>query len=336
MRTSSKTIPLLFSFVTLACQEKVAPSVPPTKTQVSPVSNAQSAPSKAQTQGAAMPTASTSSPTSQAAFVDPVPRWATFFQDKLHGAPELTLVGDFNGDGLTDVAVRTGDEHDKTSDDLYLFHDTSLAEPKEWEHMAVSEDAPLRVKDAAWAIEKLPELKGKLSEKQSVITLGDKAPLVYFWYEAEKCYAWLQVIPAELGDARKDAEASYQASFGITKNNLSNEKGFYGEPKLAQGFVGDFEQDGVLDLVVVSNDSESKGNVFFYANGAKKPTTHEVDYWGSKMALFPGTAPLKMEGAFEEGPVTIPGNYIYLELPEKSSVAIYYDKKAWKRYWLGD
>src|SRR5262245_57961590 len=106
MQTSSKTLPLLFSLFALACQEKATPKVTIVKPDIKPVVSTQSVPAKTPTsiaQGAAVPNP-VSQPASTPAskpFVDPLPSWNAFLTDRLGGKPESSLIGDFNGDGVT-------------------------------------------------------------------------------------------------------------------------------------------------------------------------------------------------------------------------------------------
>lgn len=280
------------------------------------------------------PTSAASSSAS-GGFEDPLPRWSKFLTDRFGEPPGPSFVGDFNGDGKADVAI-----DNKSS--LLVFHDTQEKEPTKWEVLNASKGAPIEIKDAAWALSRLPALAGKINDKQSVIVVGHHAPLVNVWLSTETTYAWLQVIPDELSAARKDAEERLKASFGLTKNNLFGDPGSQGEGNLKQAFAGDFDNDTKLDLVVVDNESDpNQATLHFYKAGALPPVVQKVSYAGTKAALYHNPKPTSLEIPYESdevkpGPFTIQGDYIDLWLPEKSGVFLAFDKNKWNVLWMSD
>jgi hypothetical protein len=264
-------------------------------------------------------------------FEDPSKKWESFFKEHFGGLPSQSFFSDFNGDGKTDAAYRI-------EDSIFIFHDVTTTPPTEWSSIDADKDATVEVKTAAWAIEKLPELKGSINEKQSVFSVGDSAyPVLTFWYPTEATYAWLQVFTEKASILET---SPVKASNKITKNNLYGEKGFYGEDPLIQPFVGDFDGDGDAELVVIEN-GPSSAKLWHFLPGATPTKPAIIEYSGTKMSLHPNKKPKAIEVNFDSesvksGKFTIKSDYIESWLPEKSSVYLVYDKKKWKVLWMGD
>ena len=275
----------------------------------------------------------TEEPQPPAAFEDPLPRWTNFFKDRFGKEPGPALAGDFNGDGVTDIATQVDSQ-------IFIFHDTTVAEPKNWEVIDAEKGVAVEIKPASFAMEQIPSLQGQLSEKQSVFVAGEKSPVITFWYPKESAYAWQQVVPKELESARADAEKRLKTSFGITKNNLYGDKGFYGEQHLGEQFVGDFDGDGVEEFLAVEAGETSDSQFYLYKAGSTEPVIQKVAYRGTKAWLHRNpnsetvNVPFESED-FKPGPVKTKGAYVELPIPEKSGVFVVFDKK-WKLLWMSD
>ena len=267
-------------------------------------------------------------------FEDPLPRWATFFKNNFGAAPGPALVGDFNGDGQTDVATRVGSQ-------FVVFHDTQAAEPREWELVTVDDGVKVEIKPAAFAIEQIPLLKDQISEKQNVLVTGEKSPILIFWYPKESAYAWLQAVPNDLEASRADAQKRLNVSFGITKNNLFGlGSGFYGELHLVEQFVGDFDGDGVEEFLAVQSGNTGKSQFYLYKPGSLSPVIQEIPYSGTKASLHqnPNRETIGLpdfDGNQKLGHVKTKGAYVEIWNPEKSGVVVLLDKD-WKMYWVSD
>jgi hypothetical protein len=273
-----------------------------------------------------------SAPTS-APFEDPVPRWATFFKERFNTTTGASLVGDFNGDGGTDVAV-------EVDDSLLIFYDTKTTPPTEWETLKLDTGTSMEVKTSAWAQERLPQLKGLLSEKQSVLVIGGAYPVVYFWYAKESSYAWLQVIPAALEPLLIEANKLVPFSLSIKKNNLFSQEYAESETNFSRAFIGDFNGDKDPELVVVQGDSDNTMLWHFLPGGAS-PKPQRIDYSCQRMSLHFNAKPTKIDVSFESddvkpGAFTINHDYLEAWKPEASSVFLVFDKGTWKIFWLGD
>ncbi len=280
------------------------------------------------------PPAGASSSGATVTFQNPLPRWAAFFEKTFGKAPGPPLVGDFNGDGRTDVAARVGSK-------LAVFHDTEVQEPKEWELIDADEGVEVTIQPAAFAIERIPQLKGELSAKQSVFVVGNKFPIVIFWLAGKSAYAWQQEIPSPLRSARDDAAKRFGTSFGLTKNNLFGlGEGFHGEQKLVEQFVGDFDGDGKEDFLAARTTADFRTELHLYKAGSTPPITQQVDYAGTKAAvhLNPKLKTLSIpdfDGTQKVTSVETKGSYIEIWNPEKSGVVVLFDED-WKMYWVSD
>jgi hypothetical protein len=267
-------------------------------------------------------------------FENPLPRWTNFFHGTFGKSPGPALVGDFNGDGTSDVATQI----DTT---IIVFHDTNATVPRNWEIIETQEPVRVEIQPASFAHERLPVLTGKLSDRQSVFILGESSPLVVFWYAAESAYAWQQVVPLALVPAKIDAERRLNISFGITRNSLfGSGKGFYGEPLLFEQFVGDFDGDGMEEFLAVETKEPNSSRFYLYEPGSIVPVIEEVPYRGTKAALHPDRgaqtiAVPQFDGHAKAESVTTRGAFVEIWNPEKSSVYVLLDKR-WKMYRMSD
>jgi hypothetical protein len=266
-------------------------------------------------------------------FIDPLPRWTPFFEKRFGEPPGAALIGDFNGDGHTDVATRIGSQ-------LFVFHDTKIAEPTEWHVLRAEAGVKIDIQPASTAIARLPELKGVLRESQSVFMTGDRSAVVLFWLPKESVYAWMQVIPPELEAAQTDARKRLNVDRGITANNMFGEKGFNGEQNLVEQFAGDFDGDGMDEFLALESLEPSKTRLYFYEAGTSAPTIEEIDYRGTKAALHQNSnrdtiALPDFDGNDATKSVTPRGAYIEIWNPEKSGVIVVRDD-GWKIFWVSD
>ena len=189
-------------------------------------------------------------------------------------------------------------------------------------------------------MEQIPSLQGQLSEKQSVFVAHEKSPVITFWYPKESAYAWQQRVPKELEPARADAEKRLKTSFGITKNSLYGDKGFYGEQRLVEQFVGDFDGDGLEEFLAVEAGETSDSQFYLYKAGSTEPVIQKVAYRGTKAWLHRNPNSETVNVPFESedskpGPVKTKGAYVELSIPEKSGVFVVFDKK-WQLLWMSD
>jgi hypothetical protein len=267
-------------------------------------------------------------------FVEPTKAWEAFFTERFNAQPSRSFFADFNGDGNTDAAYQIGGS-------VFVFHDTSTTPPTAWEALYIDADTPVEVKDSAWTIKMIPELSGVISEEQSVLAVGDpRYATVHFWYPKEASYAWLQPLQEKDNVMRYDGVRLFPKPYEITANNLSGPKGFYGVDELKQYFVGDFDGNKDLELVMIET-GENEAKLWHYFSGATPNKPEIIEYAGMRLSLHYNQKPKTIETPFESddikaGKFTIKGDYIESSLPEKSAVYLVYDKSKWKVLWMAD
>jgi hypothetical protein len=279
-------------------------------------------------------TSSCSEPqTTPAAPENPLTRWTAFFDNQFGHAPGPALIGDFNGDGQKDVATQI-------QSNLIVFHDMQPAEPKEWELLTVNEGVKVTIQPAAAVMPQLPLLRDKVSDKQDVFVIGERSPVLMFWYPEKSAYAWQQPIPKELEPARADAQKRLGVSFNLTKNNLFGlGEGFEGETDLVEQFAADFDGDGNEDYLAIDT-IVPRTRFYFYKSGALPPSTQDIEYAGTKASvhLNPNreTIPLPdFDGEQKERRITPKGAYVEIWNPEKSGVIVVLEAQ-WTVYWVSD
>jgi hypothetical protein len=250
-------------------------------------------------------------------FVPPLERWSDFFVERFGGEPTRHWVGEFKPDGVRDLAVELAGR-------IVIFHETAPKLPTTWSALTLpTAGATIANRASRWAIEQLPELKGALRPEQNVFVIGDKSPLIVFWSFKEDAYAALQAIPAPLAAAERDARAKFPGAFGISKNNLIDEKGAAGESPLSQYFVGDFDADGEAELAVI--DAQQ---IHRYTAAAAAPITQPLSYPARRGVIHVAGDAKK--------PSEAKGDFIELSIPETSSIDLVFRDGKWQEIFVSD
>jgi hypothetical protein len=101
-------------------------------------------------------------------------------------------------------------------------------------------------------------------------------------------------------------------------------------------YIGDVHSDGKPELGVLS---AAQGQIYHYTGGAKTPTVSELEYPGDIGLLHTNdevtVTPFPTD---DEDPaeLVVKGDFIELELPEKSGVYLVFTKGVWQTVWMSD
>ncbi|MCB9674747.1 MAG: VCBS repeat-containing protein [Alphaproteobacteria bacterium] len=238
-------------------------------------------------------------------------RWKPFFADRFGSGAAEVHVGEVAGRGACALVVL---ENGTT----LVFPDPTVDVPTEWDVLDVGPQHAVHV-------------------VRDGIRIGERTPLVVRWDAAEEAWAFSQAVPAGLEAATERAKGEHPTAFAAGPKWWLGEKGFDGEPDLAQHFYGDFDHDGKPDLAVLVPGSL----VLYRASG--DPMTTPIDYPARRAMVhfaetgkhafhpFPGD-----DAEHPPAPIEIDRDWLDLVVPEASSQSRYFAEGAWKTVWLGD
>ena len=253
--------------------------------------------------------------------------WQPFLKQRFGKEGVGAWSGDFNQDGVDDLATRIGDM-------ILVFTKLEGDKPEAWTALLARSADPIAIRPSSWAAERIPDLKGKLPMTGAVLTVGDHAPLVFFWSAEKSAFVRWQVIPTSLASAAADARTRVPGAFEISAAQLCGDAGFEGTRPLRRFFVGDYDGDKKSELVVLDGDA-----LLHYSPGSRVPTMHKPPFVGKKAWRVRNQRttvdPPDWDGE-PNPPVEIVGDYLSVHVPETAGAYLHFTAGRWESIHMED
>ena len=247
-------------------------------------------------------------------------RWQAFLKDRFGHEASRHWVADFDGDGDDDLAVRLPNS-------FLFFHETAEVPPTEWEvvHLHQAEDVRVGVE--------APDQARRRTERRAAgahLLVGGDHPISLYLHAETREYAWEQIYPMALMDLVSQAQSRTPDAFTMGANRGLGSTHGEGQSPLLDWFIGDFDADGELDIVVL-NGTE----VVLHRTG------HAPESWTSTyparraLVVFNDRTEIASFGG-DTPPLEVRGDYLALSVPEASSVALVRSGDAWQVIFRSD
>jgi len=249
-------------------------------------------------------------------------RWQSFLEGRFGHKASRHWIADFDGDGDDALIVRLPEV-------FLAFHETGQFPPSSWHDVYLSQ-----AEDVAVTVEQPDLAKRRTMGRASGahLLVGTDHPIALYLHSEIGEYAWEQVYPKELDDVLTQASGQNSGPFEVLgANRLLGPKGWEGEDPLDDWFIGDFDADGNLDVLVIV-----AGKLHLHRKG-KPPETAPLEYPARRaIVVFNESRTLKERSGDDERDIEVKGDFLAMDVPEASSAALIRQGGSWLLIMQGD